>query len=379
MLYPKPKPQATTRRQALQGLAAVLLAQKAPAFAAPQRVLVGQSAPLTGPNAEFGKAIAAGAKAWFARHNARGGAWPIEHQVLDDGNDPARSAANARALVAQGASALFGFASATLSLPALPIVRENGVPLFAPFTGAAAIHDLQEPLIFTARASYAQEAEKFMAVVKPFGLKTMAVVHYADRVGQDNRDVVLDAIKRNGLRAEPIIAIERNKPVSEEQTRSLAAQQPDAILFTVLAGPTAQIVQQVRAAGLKQLTYMIALSFVGPSQLAKLLGEQSRGIVVSHVVPRPWDSAEIATEHNQAMRALGAPEPPSFASLESYIAAKALSLGVERSRSARPDALTAALESVNADLGGYRLRYGKNAHNGSSYVAYTILGKDMVR
>jgi branched-chain amino acid transport system substrate-binding protein len=379
MLDPNQAPLATTRRQALQGLAAVLLAQQAPAFAAPQRMLVGQSVPLTGANAEFGKAIASGAKAWFARHNARGGAWPIEHQVLDDGNDPVRSAANAQSLVAKGASALFGFASATLSLPALPVVRESGVPLFAPFTGAAAIHDLQDPLIFTARASYAQEADKFMVVLKLLGLKTVAVVHYADRVGKENRDVVVQAIQRSGQRAEPIVAIERNKPVPEDLMRSLAAQQADAVLFTVLAAPTAQIVQYVRAAGLKPLTHMIALSFVGPSQLAKLLGEQSRGIVVSHVVPRPWDSAEIVVEHTQAMRALAAPEPPSFASLESYIAAKALTLGLERSRSARPDALAAALEGVDADLGGYRLRFGKNARNGSSYVAYTIFGKDTVR
>lgn len=261
----------------------------------------------------------------------------------------------------------------------LPAVRQSGVPLFAPFTGAAAIHDIQVPLVFTARASYGQETEKFMEAIKPFGIKTVAVVHFADRVGNENRDVVVEVIKRNGLRAEPIVVIERNKPLPEEVARSLAAQQPDAILFTVLAAPTAQLVQQVRAAGLKQLSFMIALSFVGPSQLARLLGDQSRGLVVSHVVPRPWDNAEIVQEHVQAMRALPVAEAPSFASLESYIAAKALTMGFERSRSVRPDALVAALENLNADFGGYRLRYGRSLHNGSSYVAYTILGREMVR
>jgi branched-chain amino acid transport system substrate-binding protein len=368
-----------TRRTTLKGLAAILAAQQAPWARAEQRVLVGQSAPLTGANAEFGKAIAAGAKACFARYNARGRGLQIEHRVLDDGNDAARSATNTQTLIAQGASALFGYASATLSLPALPVVRQSGVPLFAPFTGAAAIHDLQDPLVFTARASYTQEVEKFMGVVQPFGIKAMAVVHYADRVGQENRDVVVAALQRHGLRAEPLVAIERNKPVPEDVAQSLAAQRPDAILFTVLAAPMAQLVQQLRSVAPKQLSFIIALSFVGPSQLARLLGEQSRGLVVSHVVPRPWDNIDIAQEHAQAMRALQVPELPSFASLESYMAAKTLGQAFDRSRGARPDALVAALESTDADLGGYRLRYGKNVRNGSSYVAYTIIGKEPVR
>lgn len=379
MSFPRQWPAATTRRTALKGLVGVLAGHRAPAVLGQQRVLVGQSVPLTGANAEFGKAITAGAKACFARYNARANGFSIEHQVIDDGNDAARSAANTQSLIAQGATALFGYASATLSLPALPAVRQSGVPLFAPFTGAAAIHDVQDSLVFTARASYAQEAEKFMEAVKPFGIKTVAVVHFADRVGNENRDVVVEVIKRNGLRAEPIVAIERNKPVLDDVAQALAAQQPDAILFTVLAAPTAQLVQQLRSAGLKRLSFMIALSFVGPSQLSRLLGDQSHGVVVSHVVPRPWDSAEIVQEHAQAMRGLPVPEVPSFASLESYIAAKALTMGFERSRSVRPDALVAALESLNADLGGYRMRYGKSLHNGSSYVAYTILGKETVR
>jgi branched-chain amino acid transport system substrate-binding protein len=379
MFFSKGPQTTTTRRATLKGLAAALAAYQAPWVMAQQRVLVGQSAPLTGANAEFGKAIAAGAKAYFARYNARGRGLQIEHRVLDDGNDAARSAANTQTLLAQGASTLFGYASATLSLPALPLARQSGVPFFAPFTGAAAIHNLQDPLVFTARASYAQEVEKFMDAVQPFGIKSMAVVHYADRVGHENRDVVVAALQRHGLRADPIVAIERNKLVTADVAQSLADQRPEAVLFTVLAAPMAQLVQQLRSAGHKQLSFMIALSFVGPSQIVRLLGEQSRGVVVSHVVPRPWDHTEIAQEHAQAMRALPTPELPSFASLESYIAAKTLSQAFDRSRSTKPDALVAALESTDADLGGYRLRYGKNLRNGSSYVAYTIIGRETVR
>jgi hypothetical protein len=57
--------------------------------------------------------------------------------------------------------ALFGFASATLSLDAMPIVKEKRVPFFAPFTGADAIHK-QDPIVFVMRASYADELVKIL-------------------------------------------------------------------------------------------------------------------------------------------------------------------------------------------------------------------------
>jgi branched-chain amino acid transport system substrate-binding protein len=370
---------APLRRKTLKGLLGILAAQHAPAlWAQPFRLRVGQSAPLSGSNADFGRAIVAGAHACFSQHNA-GGSTPIEHILLDDGNEAARSGANTDALLEQGSSLLFGYASATLSLPALPIVRRSGVPFFAPFTGAATIHRLQDPLVFTARASYAQEADKFMQAVVPFGVKTVAVVHYNDRVGLENRDVVVQRIQEAGLRADPVVSIERNKEVAISVVQALSSAEPDAIVFTVLATPTADLVRKLRESGLKPLCFLIALSFSGPSQLVRVLGEQARGIVVSHVVPRPWESLPVVQEHVRAMRAFAPQEAPTFASLESYLAAKAVALAAQRARSAKSSAMLAALESVEADFGGYRLSYGRNVRNGSRYVAYTIIGKETVR
>jgi ABC-type branched-subunit amino acid transport system substrate-binding protein len=76
----------------------------------------------------------------------------IELVSLDDKNDRKTAGANAVKLVnEQNAVALFGFASATLSLDAMPIVKEKKVPFFAPFTGADAIHK-QNNMVFVMRA-----------------------------------------------------------------------------------------------------------------------------------------------------------------------------------------------------------------------------------
>jgi branched-chain amino acid transport system substrate-binding protein len=367
----------TGRRAVLKGMAALLAAQRAPAvLAQPARVVVGQSAPLTGGNAAFGRAITTGAKVWFTAYN-RGAALPVEHVVLDDGNEATRSGANGAALIDRNAAVLFGFASATLSLPALPAAKAAGVPLYAPFTGAAVIHDARSPLVFTVRASYADEAAKFIEVLRSFGVTRVGVAHFADRVGNENRDVVAAEVQRAGMQTVPL-PTERNKPVAEELARRTVAEKPQAIVFTTSAPTTAELIQRARAAGLSRGVYLVTLSFAAPSQVQQLLGREAAGLVVSYVVPKPWGVAPIVLEHANAMRAAGG-EAPSFASLEAYIAAKALTQAIDRARSSRPAALAAALEGLDLDLGGYRLRYSRNNRNGSSFVDYMILGVDFVR
>ena len=110
------------------------------AFAAD--IVVGQSAPLSGGNADLGKDIRNGALAYFKKVNDAGGIGgsPIKLVTLDDKNDTKLAAENTAKLVnEENVVALFGYASSTLSVPAMPMVAEKKVPFFAPFTGADTI------------------------------------------------------------------------------------------------------------------------------------------------------------------------------------------------------------------------------------------------
>ena len=147
--------------------------------------VVGQSAPLTGGNAAMGRDVRDGALAYFKAVNARGGVAgrPIELVTLDDANDRKKAAANTAILLKdKRAIALFGYGSATLSLDALPQAEAEGVPFFAPFSGAAPVRT-KSPVLFTVRASYAEELEKMLAFWTQLGFKRVTVVHYDDEVG----------------------------------------------------------------------------------------------------------------------------------------------------------------------------------------------------
>jgi ABC-type branched-subunit amino acid transport system substrate-binding protein len=88
-------------------------------------ILIGQSSPFSGSNKELGDDIREGLQAYFKQVNEAGGVHgrTIELIALDDGNDAKRAGDNGRILIDQrGVLALIGYASATLSLPALPYV-----------------------------------------------------------------------------------------------------------------------------------------------------------------------------------------------------------------------------------------------------------------
>ena len=74
------------------------------------RIVLGQSAPFTGPAAQLGIQFNLGAKLYFNQLNAQGGVnrRTVELVNLDDGYEPDRCAENTRKLIADDVFSLFG-------------------------------------------------------------------------------------------------------------------------------------------------------------------------------------------------------------------------------------------------------------------------------
>src|SRR5579859_928164 len=178
-------------------------------------IVIGQSAPLSGANAELGNDIRNGALAYFSKVNAAGGVHgrKIELATLDDANAVPRAEANTKKLVEeQGVFALYGYASATLSRPALPFVAKNKVPFIGPFTGADPMRVFNK-YIYNIRASYADELEKVVEHYSTFGIKRFSIVYYDDPVGKENLSAVERALQKRSLKPVSVGAFkDRAKP-----------------------------------------------------------------------------------------------------------------------------------------------------------------------
>ena len=358
-------------------LAALALAFPLAVAAAPDKILIGQSAPLTGSNAEIGKDIRDGALAYFKKVNDAGGVngRQIELVSVDDRNDRKTAGANAVKLVNENnVVALFGYASATLSLDAMPIVKEKRVPFFAPFTGADAIHR-QNPFVFVVRASYADELVKILDHWRGLGADRVTVIHYDDEIGNQNYATVERLMKTAGKQAVSV-KLKRNADVEPAQIEAIVKSDPQVIVATTLYGATAQVLKGLREA--RRPYNMTSLSFVGPSQLAKVAGPDAGGVSVAGVVPPPNKIVvPVVKECADAMRKAGVPEL-NYTNLESCIAAKVLVEGLRRAgREITRESLYKALNGLGQyDAGGYVVAFGPDTRHGSHYVELAVINRE---
>ena len=345
------------------------------------QVLIGQSAPLSGINRELGVDIRDGALAYFRKVNEAGGVngRKIELVTIDDANVVKTAGDNTRKLIEEnGVFALFGYASATLSRPALPFVEQHRVPFLAPFTGADPMR-VYNRYVYNVRASYADELEKVVDHFTPLAVKRFAIVHYDDVVGKENFTAVDRALKKRGLAAVSVAAFkDRAKPDIEAGMKEVLKGQPDVVIFTTLYKATADSIKYLRAQG--SGAFMVSNSFPGASQLHKELGKQAAGVVIATVVP-PFGrmSVPVVGEYRTAFEKYMNRKDFSFTSLEAYISAKVV---VEALRKAGPkltrEGFMQALDGLSTyDAGGYAVSFSNGNHNGSDWVELTIIGKDL--
>ena len=341
-------------------------------------ILIGHSGPLSGANKEFGEDIRDGALALFNKINAAGGVngRKIELITIDDANDAKRSGENGRVLIEERrVLALFGYASATLSLPAFPFVEKNGVPFVAPFTGAQPMQSFRRH-VYMMRASYADELEKIVEFYASTGMKKFSVIHYDDAVGKENLAAVQAALAKRGLKPVSIGTLKRNQTDLGAAVDDVVKAAPDVVIGTTLYRTTADFIIQARKAG--SGAQFASTSFVGASALAAALGAQGTGVVVAQVVP-PYArlAIPVVKEYQAAIEKQLGKKEFSFTSLEAYICAKVLAEGIRRA-GANPtrESLLKALDSIrNYDAGGYTVDFSSTNHNGSRFVELTAISK----
>lgn len=345
------------------------------------KITLGQSAAFSGPAAQLGIQLHAGAKVYFDAVNAQGGVHGrvIEIRQLDDKYEADLAAANTKKFVeSDDIFALFGYVGTPTSNAALPIFTKANMPFFAPFTGAQSLSDPFNRNIFNIRASYFDETEYLVDRLLNIGLKNIAVFYQNDAYGKAGLAGVERALKKRNLTILETATVERNSTDVAAAVAKLLPKKPDAIIQISAYSSCAAFVKAMR----KEAYYgqFFNVSFVGSIALADALGTDGPGTVVSQVVPFPWrQQASIVSEYTKAMNKAGITSL-NFSSLEGYIAAKIFVEGLRRAgHGLTREKLISALESINIsnyDVGGFDVNFSPSNHNGSKYVDMTVIVKD---
>jgi branched-chain amino acid transport system substrate-binding protein len=351
---------------------------------ATEMIVVGQSVPLSGANASFGRDVRIGALAHFGTANALGGinGRLIELRSLDDANDANRSGENTRLLLNDPrVVALFGYGSATLSAPAVPQAQAAGVAFVAPFTGAERMRQSSD-VVFNIRASYTDEIAEFMRVMGSYQ-KRVAVVHYDDAVGKENLATAQKTLTAKSDVEIVSIALTRNRENVAAAAEQISNSELGVVLLTILSSPGAELVKAVRIAN-KNMPMFGAISFTSSSHLSRALAATRSdtgryGVAVSSVVPNPRSSVmPAALEYQAAMRRFYPGELLSLTGFESFLAAKMLTSGFRKTSVINRRTVLDALGSITElDLGGYVVKWPQSNRYGSRYVElFLIRGPD---
>ena len=342
------------------------------------RIVLGQSAALSGPAEALGREMRLGAKLYFDEVNAAGGVHGrrIELRSLDDGYEPDRAAANTRLLIErEQVFALFGYVGTPTSKAALPVFTEARVPFIAPFTGAELLRQPFNRLIFNLRASYYDETAKIVDSFVALGMRKVAVFYQNDAYGQAGLTGVELAMKAKSLELVATGTVERNTTEVAAAVAAIHAAKPDIVVMISAYRSCAAFIKAMHAAGSFASFYNV--SFVGSRQLADELGSQGVGVGISQVMPFPWnESLPVVREYRRLLAQVNG--EPSFTSLEGYIAAKVMVEGLQRAgRELDRDRLMSALESMGQfDTGGFVVGFGPRDHAGSDFVELTIIGRN---
>ncbi|MBV1777216.1 ABC transporter substrate-binding protein [Burkholderiaceae bacterium DAT-1] len=343
-------------------------------------IILGQSAALTGPAAELGKGVSRGAKAYFDWINQKGGVNGRKIRLIsfDDGYEPERAEANTRRLIERdGVFALFGYVGTPTSNASLPLVNQEKIPFIGAYTGADSLRNPFNKYIFNVRAGYKDEAVHVVNSLIQMGLKSVNVFYQNDSYGNAGLKAIQLAAVGKDVQINALATVQRNSVDVAKAIDELIVKRPAQAVFMVSSYKScAAFIAAARAKNFIGPFYNV--SFVGTEALIDELHKDTSGVMVTQVMPSPYNpTLPITIEYKKVLAAAGMTKV-DYMSLEGFIAAKVMVEGLKRSgRGVTRERLISVMETLSDyDLGGFRIKFSNSNHNGSQYVDFTILDKD---
>lgn len=349
------------------------------------RILIGSSLALGGHASYLGTQTLHGAMAYLRHVNKEGGIYGRKIKVIayDDGYDPPRCVANTQKLIVEdGVFALFCYVGTPTTVKIIPIVDEAKIPLVGMFTGANALREPLNRYLINVRASYYQETGAAVKhLVEDLEIKRIAVFYQYDAYGFDGLRGTEFALKKYGLVPVATGTYIRGTLNIEEGLKRISNAKAKAVVMIGTYDPCAKFIKLAGTKKFNPLFYNV--SFVGADELARRLGKEGEGIIVTQVVPpleQPSSENHLwgAVEYTRLLKQYYPDDIPNFVGLEGYINARVLVEGLRRAgRNLNRELFITAIESIqNYDLGiANTLSFSPSDHQGLERVYFTRLQK----
>lgn len=345
------------------------------------RIDFAQVAALEGPAAALGTGVAQGIVAAFEEANRAGGIGgrTLHLSSIDDGYEPDRSINEVRNVIeSDNYIALIGPVGTPTSKATQPLATDADMPFIGPFTGAGFLRDPSLTNVVNMRASYDAETEAWIKhLVDELGMTDIAILYQDDGFGRVGLSGVTKALEARGMTLVAEGNYTRNTVAVKSALLEIRKAKPQAVVMVGAYKPLAEFIKLSRK--MKMDPTFVTISFVGSKALAAELGADGEGVIVSQVVPSPWDDTlPIVQEYQAAMKAADPAAEFGFVSLEGYITGRLAIEGLRKAGSnlTRASYMTALGNLGDIDMGGMTMSFGAGDNQGSDAVFLTRIRSD---
>jgi len=364
------------RRAAIAGIAITAFplakAVEVPKDVRPDKeIVLGQSAILSGQLSPPTLGYNEGALMAFARINSRGGIGgkPIRLASLDSGYDPARTVENCRKLLREvGPVAFFGTTGTPTTAAAIPVLRDEGVPLIGCTGVADAVRERATGVGYFARATFGQEAEKVVQHLATIGVRKVGAACVAGPGGEDFMTMLRKSVNATGgaveLVSEAMVAGDGSNVT--DAADQIIRTQPQAMILYLIGTLAIDLIRQVSRAG--RYPSYFGISILSGEAVAKALGSDLRGLTSCQVVPYPWSKSDPTAKEFQKL-CVARNVPVNYYTYEGYLNALFTidvlqRVGMDLGRSA----LHRALRNYRGKVGGMDLDFTAGTSAGGRFV-----------
>lgn len=340
-----------------------------------KEILIGVANVTSGPAADLGTELNAGAQAYVDRVNAAGGVngRKIKLAFEDDGYEPTRTTEATKKLIESNkVFALFNYVGTPTTVAAMAVLSQAQVPLIGIFSGAERFRTPVNKNIYNIRASYWNETELMVKkLIEDAGIKEIGVFRQDDAYGEAGLSGTQKALAQRGLKLQGEGKYERNTVNVDAAVDALIAAKPKAVIQVGTAKACAEFIKKAKAKGFNPI--YLNLSFVGTRKLINELGAEGEGVYIVQVVPHPETSKlKVVEEYRKDLKS----KQYGFGSLEGYINARVLVEGLQKMGSnVSRDAFHSVLEGLKTDLGGFPVEFSATDHQGSDFLMLTKIQK----
>ena len=359
----------------------------APLFAAAEQgitsdsVTFAQVAAFDGPASALGTGMRLGITAAFEEANSAGGVHGrvLKLDSMDDGYEPDRSATLVKGVVeGNNHIGFIGAVGTPTSSATQPIASEANFPFIGPFTGAGFLRDASHGNIFNVRATYAAETESWIEyLVDQQGMESVALLYQDDGFGRVGLKGVTAALEKRGMSLAAEGTYTRNTVAVKKALLAIRKAKPDAVVMVGAYKPVAEFIKLARK--MKMDSTFVNISFVGSDALSQELGDAGGGVIISQVVPFPWDTSRpVVAQYTAALQAVDSAAKPGFVSLEGYIVGRLAITALEAAGKelTRETYLQAMANLSTVDLGGVSMVFGDGDNQGMDDVFLTRITAD---